>query len=106
MNIVKLVYNPKSTIDNDENKCVINDDEEDDIAYDHASVNEYIQSDQLWSYLLNIKPNMKLVVAYAFSILCSNALVETIFSHMNHLWSDYRNRIGTSRRVIEKNSLK
>ena len=30
-----------------------------------------------------------------FSIPCNNAFVETIFSHMNHLWSDYRNRIDT-----------
>jgi hypothetical protein len=36
---------------------------------------------------------MKLVVAYAFSIPCSNSFVESIFSNMNHLWSDYRNRI-------------
>ncbi|CAM4832807.1 unnamed protein product [Rotaria magnacalcarata] len=58
---------------------------------------EHIQSDQLWAYLLNIRPNttpnMKLIISYVFSIPCSNAYVESIFSHMNHLWSDYRNRM-------------
>jgi hypothetical protein len=30
-----------------------------------------------------------------FPIPCNNAFAETIFSHMNHLWSDYRNRMAT-----------
>jgi hypothetical protein len=41
----------------------------------------------------NTAPNMKLVAAYVFSIPCSNAFVESIFSYINHLWSDYRNRM-------------
>jgi hypothetical protein len=93
----KNVYNPETTINNDVTKCDIHDDEEDGLAYDDASLYEHIQSDQLWSYLLNVKPNtapnMKLLIAYVFSIPCSNAFVETIFSYMNHCWSDYRNRI-------------
>ena len=36
---------------------------------------------------------MKLLIAYVFSIPCSNAFVESIFSNMNHLWCDYRNRM-------------
>ncbi len=93
----KNIYNPKSIINSNQIQCDINDDDDHGLVSDGARSNEYIQSDQLWSYLLNIKPNsapnMKLVVAYVFSIPCSNAYVETIFSHMNHLWSDYRNRM-------------
>jgi len=37
--------------------------------------------------------NMKKIFSYVFSIPCSNAHVESIFSNMKHLWSDYRNRM-------------
>jgi hypothetical protein len=36
---------------------------------------------------------MKLVVTYVFYIPCSYTFVETVFSHMNHVWSDYLNRM-------------
>lgn len=75
----KNVYNPKSIINSDRIRGDINDDDDDGLVSDGTRSNEYIQSDQLWSYLLNTKsdsaPNMKLVVAYVFSILCSNAYV-------------------------------
>ncbi len=65
-----------------------------------TSINEgedLIRSDQLWAYLLNInpntRPNFKKLICYIFSIPCSNSYVETIFSHMKHVWSDYRNRM-------------
>ncbi len=58
---------------------------------------DLIRSDQLWAYLLNINPNstpnFKKIISYIFSIPCSNSYVESIFSHMNLLWSDYRNRM-------------
>ncbi|CAF2265024.1 unnamed protein product [Rotaria magnacalcarata] len=77
--------------------CAINDTEKDDLLNKDQDSKEHIQSDQLWAYLLNIRPNttpnMKLIISYVFSIPCSNAYVESIFSHMNHLWSDYRNRM-------------
>jgi hypothetical protein len=53
----KNIYDAKSTISKDEIKCDINDDDEEDgFEHDNASPNECIQYDQLWSYLLNIKP--------------------------------------------------
>ncbi|CAF4456851.1 unnamed protein product [Rotaria sp. Silwood2] len=95
----KNVYNSKSISNNDRIPCDVNDDDTDVTLNNSASTkaNECIRCDQLWSYLLNIKPNsapnMKLVVAYVFSIPCSNSYVESIFSQMNHLWSNYRNRM-------------
>jgi hypothetical protein len=95
----KNAYNSKSISNNDRIPCDVNDDNIDGTLNDSSNkkVNEFIRSDQLWSYLLNIKPNavpnMKLVVAYVFSIPCSNSYVESIFSQMNHLWSNYRNRM-------------
>lgn len=38
--------------------------------------------------------NLKRIVEYVFSVPCSNAYVERIFSHMNGLWTDERNRLG------------
>lgn len=55
------------------------------------------RSDHLWAFLLNINPNKTLnskkIICYIFSITCSNSYVEIIFSHMEHEWSDDRNRI-------------
>ena len=85
----KNVYNPTSTISHDEVQRDINNDKENSSVYNDTSTNLYIDSDQLWSFLLNIKlnttPNIKLIVAYVFYIPCSNAFVETIFSHMHQL---------------------
>ncbi|CAF4552462.1 unnamed protein product [Rotaria socialis] len=94
----KNVHNSQSTTNNNyEVLCAINDTEKDDLLNKDQDSKEHIQSDQLWAYLLNIRPNttpnMKLIISYVFSIPCSNAYVESIFSHMNHLWSDYRNRM-------------
>ena len=36
---------------------------------------------------------MKLMVSYVFRIPCRNGFAKTIFSHMNHLWSNYRNKM-------------
>ncbi|CAF4370412.1 unnamed protein product, partial [Rotaria magnacalcarata] len=86
-----------TTNNNYEVLCAINDTKKDDLLNKDQDSKEHIQSDQLWAYLLNIRPNttpnMKLIISYVFSIPCSNAYVESIFSHMNHLWSDYRNRM-------------
>ncbi|XP_025191152.1 uncharacterized protein LOC112591523 [Melanaphis sacchari] len=38
--------------------------------------------------------NIKQIVQYVFSVPCSNAFVERVFSHMNSLWTDERNRLG------------
>ncbi|CAF4315940.1 unnamed protein product, partial [Adineta steineri] len=74
----KNIYNPKSVIQGDRVSCdTVDDDNDNNPLNNDSKANECIQSDQLWSYLLNIKPNttpnMKLVVAYAFSIPCSNS---------------------------------
>ncbi|CAF1510945.1 unnamed protein product, partial [Rotaria magnacalcarata] len=94
----KNVHNSQSTTNNNYDVlCAINDTEKDDLLNKDQDSKEHIQSDQLRTYLLNIRPNttpnMKLIISYVFSIPCSNAYVESIFSHMNHLWSDYRNRM-------------
>ncbi|CAF1972684.1 unnamed protein product [Rotaria magnacalcarata] len=94
----KNVHNSQSTTNNNyEVLCAINDTEKDDLLNIDQDSKEHIQSDQLWAYLLNIRPNttpnMKLIISYVFSSPCSNAYVESIFSHMNHLWSDSRNRM-------------
>ncbi|CAF1519061.1 unnamed protein product, partial [Rotaria sordida] len=87
----KNVYNSKSISNNDRIPCDVNNDDTNGTLNNSAStkVNECIRSDQLWSYLLNIKPNaapnMKLLVAYVFSIPYSNSYVESILSQMNHL---------------------
>ncbi len=44
---------------------------------------------------------MKLLIAYVFSIPSSNAYVEAVFSHMNHLWSDYKNRMNIELVAVE-----
>lgn len=38
--------------------------------------------------------SIKQIVQYVFSVLCSNAFVELVFSHMNSLWTDECNRLG------------
>lgn len=73
------------------------DDDTETISLSNKQDDDSIRSDQLWAYLLNVNPsptpNMKKIISYIFSIPCSNSYVETIFSHMKHLWSDYRNRM-------------
>jgi hypothetical protein len=65
-----------------------NDDEE-IISLSIKQDDDFIRSDQLWAYLLNINPiptpNFNKMICYIFSIPCSNSYVESIFSHMKHL---------------------
>ena len=73
------------------------DDEEEMIPQSIKQNEDFIRADQLWAYILNtntnLTPNFDKVICYIFSIPCSNSYVESIFSHMKHLWSDYRNRM-------------
>ncbi len=58
-----------------------------------------IRPDQLWAMLLSIKPtpspNLHKFISFLFSIPCSNAYVEGVFSIMKHLYDDQRNRMST-----------
>ncbi|CAF1323796.1 unnamed protein product [Rotaria sordida] len=93
----KKDYVPISTVNDNSDSLYDNNDEEVELVHKNQKKDEYVRSDHLWSYLLNINPNstpnMKKIICYIFSIPCTNAYVETIFSHMKHAWSDYRNRM-------------
>ena len=58
-----------------------------------------IRSDQLWAYLLSksttLCTEMTKVLAYVYSIPCSNAFAEGVFSHMKHAWTPSRNSMST-----------
>jgi hypothetical protein len=58
-----------------------------------------IRSDQLWAYLLSksMTPciEMTKVLTYVYSIPCSNAFAEGVFSHMKHAWTPNRNLMST-----------
>jgi hypothetical protein len=64
----------------------------------HEKENE-IRSDQLWAYILSKSPTvcneMVKVLAYVYSIPCSNAFAEGVFSHMKHAWTPSRNLLST-----------
>ncbi|CAF1060537.1 unnamed protein product [Rotaria sordida] len=93
----KKDYVPISTVNDNSDSLYDNNDEEVELVHKNQKKDEYVRSDHFWSYLLNINPNstpnMKKIICYIFSIPCTNAYVETIFSHMKHAWSDYRNRM-------------
>jgi hypothetical protein len=78
------------------------DDEDDEILVhkNQQASDGHVRSDQLWAYLLNMNgnttPNMTKIVSYLFSIPCSNAFVESIFSKMKHSWTDYRNKMDVT----------
>ena len=44
---------------------------------------------------LTPSPNFKKLLCFLFSLPCSNAYVETVFSQMKHLVNDKRNRMTT-----------
>ena len=78
----------------------VNDLNEHDLSHKQQQLpdsDESIRCDQLWAFLLSVNgnstPNMKMLLCYLFSIPCSNAYVESIFSHMKHSWNDYRNNM-------------
>ncbi|CAF3300814.1 unnamed protein product [Rotaria sp. Silwood2] len=64
----------------------------------HEKENQ-IRSDQLWAYLLTesttLCSEMTKVLAYVYSIPCSNAFAEGVFSHMKHAWTPSRNSMST-----------
>ncbi|CAF1359389.1 unnamed protein product [Rotaria magnacalcarata] len=74
-------------------------DSNDDDELKESSAIKEIRSDQLWAMLLSIKltpsPNLHKLICFLFSIPCSNAFVESVFSAMKHLYDDKRNRMST-----------
>ncbi|CAF3372842.1 unnamed protein product [Rotaria sp. Silwood2] len=66
---------------------------------DESVSTEKIRPDQLWAMLLSVKPtpspNLHKFICFLFSIPCSNAYVESVFSIMKHLNDDKRNRMST-----------
>ncbi|CAF1249558.1 unnamed protein product [Adineta ricciae] len=80
------------------------DDESDDEELFHKSTiqihekENQIRPDQLWCYLLSkstsLCSEMMKVLAYVYSIPCSNAFAEGVFSHMKHVWTPSRNSMS------------
>ena len=74
-----------------------------DLFHDSTTANDdqenQIRSDQLWAYLLSKSTTpcseMTKVLAYVYSIPCSNAFAEGVFSHMKHAWTPSRNLLST-----------
>jgi hypothetical protein len=61
----------------------------------HQHNHPRIRPDQLWAYLIsktttNCQEMIKLI-SYIYSIPCSNAFSEGVFSHMKHAWTPSRN---------------
>jgi hAT family C-terminal dimerisation region len=56
-----------------------------------------VRSDQLWMFLFSLtdSPNFKKLVCFLYSLPCSNAYVESAFSHMKHLINDRRGSMTT-----------
>ena len=75
--------------DNLDNTDIDDDDEADAKIYKHKKTNSLTRSDHAWAFLLDGEcvPNLKKLVEFAFAIPGSNAFCETVFSHMNYLWT-------------------
>ncbi|CAF1484951.1 unnamed protein product [Rotaria sordida] len=75
------------------------DNDDDDDSTEENGEKKEIRPDQLWAMLLSVKPipspNLHKFISFLFSIPCSNAYVESVFSIMKHLFDDKRNRMST-----------
>ncbi|CAF4568473.1 unnamed protein product, partial [Rotaria sp. Silwood2] len=80
------------------NNCV---DEKEDDDDDHLTTNKVVKSDQLWMFLFSItqSPNFKKLICFLYSLPCSNAFVESVFSQMKHLLNDRRKPIDEKIRL-------
>lgn len=105
---VKLSDQVKSYISNKTNEFYTSNTCNQNVAYEDSNDKEilsssdkkdedFIRSDELWAYLLNINPNaapnLTQMICYIFSMPCSNSFVEFIFINMKHCCNDYCNRM-------------
>ena len=64
----------------------------------HTDHHHRIRSDQLWAYLISRTatkcPELTKLVAFVYSIPCTNAFAEGVFSHMKHAWTPSRNSMS------------
>jgi hypothetical protein len=84
---------------NNSDDCDNCDDSEEEEEEEENTSTEEIRPDQLWAMLLSVtptpSPNLHKLICFLFSIPCSNAYVESVFSTMKHLFDDKRNRMST-----------
>ncbi|CAF4047485.1 unnamed protein product [Rotaria sordida] len=68
-----------------------------DVDDDYSTGVKRVRSDQLWMLLLSLtkSPNFKKFICFLHSLPCSNAYVESAFSHMKHLLNDRRSCMTT-----------
>ena len=73
------------------------DNDEENDHDDCSSTNKTLRVDHLWLLLFSIdeSPNFKKLVSFLYSLPCSNAYVESVFSQMKHLFNNTRNRMTT-----------
>ena len=62
-----------------------------------STPNKIVRVDELWMLLFSLTsaPNFKKLICFLYSLPCSNAYVESVFSQMKHLFSDSRNCMST-----------
>ncbi|CAF1304803.1 unnamed protein product [Rotaria sordida] len=68
-----------------------------DVDDDYSTRVKRVRSDQLWMLLLSLtkSPKFKKFICFLYSLPCSNAYVESAFSHMKHLLNDRRSCMTT-----------
>ncbi|CAF1158693.1 unnamed protein product [Adineta ricciae] len=75
-----------------------NDGEPDANVYKHKKTNNSIsfRSDHLWNFLLDGEhvPDLRKLIEFAFAIPAANSFCESVFSQMQFLWNNNRNKMN------------